>query len=587
MDKQSIFKPKYWLSQSKKILSSAFERFPLSLAFFLAFATLLIIEINLPYERVRELRELYNRLYGSFALGSILSMATKVLIERLKKGKVEELIANLAVLALTFIFFQFLLPEYNTITAIRLGFSIAALLLAFIFIPYFLKRENFEIYVAELITIVATTIFFSVILGLGVTALIFAIKSLLIESLSNDFYAYTWIITGFAFAPSYFFYALPKHDKKLTRENFANVIKAALIYLVLPLLSAYTVVLYLYFARIILTWHWPSGIVSYLVVSYTAIGIVSIFLAWPFRDNKWVDMFIKVYTKAIFPLLAMMFIAIYLRINQYGITENRYFIVLIGLWATFAMIFLNIDKGKKNIILVVSLALALILASYGPLSATSMTIRSQNNRFEDLLIENSMLDGSRLVPSSSIDNKSRQDIASIIDHFFYNYGFEKLDYLPNDFSFDRFEATLGFSRYDISQPDRQYFSFYTNFESLVIGDYDLLIPIDYYRSGTNYNTKPIVYQGDFYNIRYNDFAMSVYKNEEELVTMYLDDQAKLLGEGSKEVREPVNQEDLIFMAENDSVMIKAVYTHLHGSYAEDLSTIRDVSINGYLLIQIK
>ncbi len=587
MNKSNIFKPRYWLSHTKKVLTSALERFPLSIAFFLAFAILLIYQINLPFERVREYREVLNRLFGSIAFGAALSMAVKVLLERLDKGEKEGFIAGFLVIFTSVLFYLFLLPEFNTITVIRLIFSIVALLLAFIFIPYFLKRDNFESYVAHLISVVATTAFFSIVLGLGVTALIFAIRSLLIENLSYNYFAYTWIITGFVFAPTYFFYALPKHDEVLDKNNIATPLRAALIYLVLPLLGAYTVVLYLYFARILLTWNWPSGIVSYLVSSYAAIGIVAVFLSWPFKDNKWVDTFIKVYTKAIFPLLAMMFVAIYLRINQHGITENRYFIVAIGLWATFAIAFINLDKGKRNIILVTSLAAVLILTSYGPLSATSLTIRSQNSRFEELLLKNDMLENNEIIPNPNVSETSKRNIISIIEHFHYNYGTERLLYFPDEYSINELREILGFDRFEISDPSKQYFSYFTILEPFEITGYDLLIPLEYYR-GTEEYIREIEYNENTYIIKIDDNQLIISANDNILITISLYDHAIYLNESYSETpRERVSAVDLAFEHENENVKVKIVYNSFHGAFYDDLITIREIGFTGNVLLDIK
>jgi len=57
----------------------------------------------------------------------------------------------------------------------------------------------------------------------------------------------------------------------------------------------------------------------------------------------------------ILPLLAMMFIAMGIRINAYGITENRYFVLAAGLWVTGSMLYLIISKEPRNVYLPASL----------------------------------------------------------------------------------------------------------------------------------------------------------------------------------------------------------------------------------------
>lgn len=591
MERSKLFQPRYWLSQTIKIFKTALERFPLAIAFFTAFAVLLIYDTAVPYDQLKDYRDVINRIYGTLTIGITLSMATKVLLERLKKGLKEGFFTAILVILVTIAYFYFLLPQFTLVTTTRLILTNAALLLAFLFIPYLVTRENFEIYITNLISKVAITIFFMVILGLGVTALIFAIKALLIENLSSDFYTYTWIITAFIFAPTYFFYSLPKYNYKMTKEDFATPIKVALIYLVLPLLTAYTVVLYLYFARIIILWDWPSGIVSYLVSSYAAVGLVATFLVWPFRkENKWVDLFTKVFTKVVYPLLVMMFIAIYLRINQYGFTENRYFIVAIGLWATFAMSFINFDKGRRNTVLVVSLALTLIIASYGPISATSVAIRSQSNRFESILSRNEMLTNNEIVPNSDIPKKDKRELVNIMRYFNYEHELNYLTYLPNDFTLEKTESIFGFPDYgwdDTPRPDTNYFSFNANLAPFTLDEYQLMIPFMQYRYSEPYLSEPLSFMEKDYSLKAFENTIKVYQGEEVVLDIDLTTHAASMIEKFGLDKYDMSGVDMSFVAENELVKVKVVYIYLSGNFKPNTELIETINSEGYLLINIK
>ena len=586
---RKLINPKLWIKNIRKIISTALERFPLTISFLVALAVLLIYDVTMSYDYLREYRDVLDRLYATLTIGITFSMAAKVLLERLNKGEKEGFFAGIFVVAFSIIYFFFLIPEINIITMIRVFFTNAIFLLSFLFIPYLTDRKNFEIYIADLMAKAAVAVFFMVVLGAGVSALIFSIEALLIENLSEDFYVYTWIITVFVFAPTYFFYSMPKYGDELTKNDFAKPIKVALIYLVLPLLTAYTVVLYLYFARILITWDWPSGIVSYLVSSYAAIGLVSIFLVWPFKnENKWVDSFIKVYTKVIYPLLAMMFIAIYLRINQYGFTENRYFIVAIGSWATFAITFINIDKGKRNTILVASLALTLLIAAYGPLSATSVAIRSQNNRFESILERNNMIENGEVLPNSDISDKDKREIVNIINYFQYDYGTEYLKYVPENYDTKMTEQIFGFPHYgwDIQKPVNTYFSFNGRLDSFILTDYELMIPIMHYRYGDPFISEEILYEDNIYFIQSMENKISLYQNEEILIGLDLIPQAESLIEKYGMNKYDLTSEDLSFEVSNELVSIKIIYKNLSGSFGEQGENIIEINAEGYILVDI-
>ena len=56
------------------------------------------------------------------------------------------------------------------------------------------------------------------------------------------------------------------------------------------------------------------------------------------------------------PLVTLLFVAIFRRINEYGITEKRYFIVVIAVWILAMIIYMLFSKTKKNRVFPLSLA---------------------------------------------------------------------------------------------------------------------------------------------------------------------------------------------------------------------------------------
>jgi len=54
--------------------------------------------------------------------------------------------------------------------------------------------------------------------------------------------------------------------------------------------------------------------------------------------------------KAIIPLLLVMFVCVGIRVNAYGVTENRYFAIALGVWVLVVMVYLALT-GQKIVIL--------------------------------------------------------------------------------------------------------------------------------------------------------------------------------------------------------------------------------------------
>ena len=383
-------------------------------------------------------------------------------------------------------YYQFFFPNTDQTAMIRLLMVFSSLLISFLFIPYLPQKEHFEIYITRIITGLATTAFFTIALGLGVMAILFAVKSLLYAGMSDNLYVDTWVLAWFVFAPLHFLYELPVMEDRLETDDFNRVIRVMLLYIALPVITIYTLVLYLYFGKIVITQVWPKGIVSYLVVSYTAVGIAAIFLVAPFRRQiKWVNLFTVVFSKSIFPLLVMMFISIYMRINQFGFTENRYFILAIGIWSALIMVYLNFNKGQRLIVLPMALALICFLTVVGPWNCFAVSINSQSQRFYQIAAKYEMIQNGVVSQKNlSVSKADQQEISGVLRYFNQSHQLKDLTYLPAGFTMDKMEAVFGFPEaYPVDYGRQNYFSYYwQNGPPQIISGYDLFFLVEGLRS---------------------------------------------------------------------------------------------------------
>ena len=193
--------------------------------------------------------------------------------------------------------------------------------------------------------------------------------------------------------------------------------------------------------KIVYTHHWPLGWVSYLVLGFSVAGILSFLLIHPIRNeegNKWVLTFSRFFYFAIFPLLILLFMAIQRRISDYGITELRYFVLILALWLLFIAIYFLVSKQKNIKIIPQSLCVLAFLCSFGQWGAFSVSLSSQTNHFERLMEKNKLLISGKLYKATkTVSFKERQQISSITDYliskqgieFFQPYYFQNLDSL--------------------------------------------------------------------------------------------------------------------------------------------------------------
>jgi hypothetical protein len=269
----------------------------------------------------------------TLALGIPLSLCIRLILERMGEvSAYKPFIYYGAGSAALVLYYLLLLPSLDMVSVTGyIGASII-LYLAFLFILFIKKREGYELYITRILTVFFSTVLYSIVLFLGLAAILFTIDKLLAVAVDSKIYYYTWLLVVFLFAPSYFLAGVPRRDCQYKEGGYPKLLKILLMYIVMPLLSVYTIILYIYFIKIIVTWQWPVGLVSHLVLWYLVITEAVLLFITPMGDkSKWAGKFLLWMPRVIIPILIMMFVSMGIRINAYGVTESRYFVLALGL----------------------------------------------------------------------------------------------------------------------------------------------------------------------------------------------------------------------------------------------------------------
>lgn len=232
-------------------------------------------------------------------------------------------------------------------------------------------------------------------------------------------YAYAWYLLAGVLNTFIFLAGIPKDIAQLESDtSYPKGLKAFTQFVLLPLVTLYLLILYIYFAEIIIFWNLPKGYVSYLVISFSVLGILSLLLIYPLREmeeNKWIKIFSRWFYVALYPLIVLLGVSIYHRISEYGITEHRYFILVLAIWLVFIAAYFLLGK-KQNIKLVpITLFILAIITSAGPLGAFSVSHHCQKNRLEKLLVANGYLVNGKIGRTTkNVPDSVRQNIQSIV-----------------------------------------------------------------------------------------------------------------------------------------------------------------------------
>ncbi len=563
-------------------LALSLKRFPEALALALAIVVILIfINHNHPQE------DTLSKVAMVLALGIPLSLCIRMLEERNLLSKVTGIIFHVLGAVGLVLYYHFFLPDLGMVAVSRYIAITIALYLLFLVIPYWGRREGFEIYVIKLFTGFIVTYFYSLILFLGLVAILFTVNTLFSAGISNEVYFDLFFIVGGIFAPAYFLSGVPAYGVVYGVNEYPKFLKVLLLYIVMPLLTVYTGILYVYFIKILVTRYWPAGIVSHLVLWYSFITIAVIFLIFLLQERSlWARTFSVFLPKLILPLLTMMFFAIGIRINAYGFTENRYFVLAGGIWATGSMLYYAFKKHPRHIKVLVAAALIAVLAVTGPWSCYEVSKYSQNLQFEKLLVSNNMLINGKIVPSSTISVEDRVSISSIIQYFDRKHSLSELKLLPPDFTLEQMKEVFGFEL--TYSPRIQYFYHHVVEEGklLDVRDYDYYLPSTSFlnqRANTSVNNR-----GENLSISFahESGLLKISKQDRLIYEKDLKEVALAIHEANRGA-DGLNLEDMTVVEENEHLKILVQFLHISGTEENEAGEPRIDWLDFSLLLKVK
>ena len=234
------------------------------------------------------------------------------------------------------------------------------------------------------------------ILFVGLALALLALDKLFGVPIAPDGYARLWFTLVFVFGIWFFLGGVPRDLDALERApQYPAAVKVLAQNILMPLVTLYLVILTVYFVKVVATWTWPTGWIGWLASSVSVAGIFTIVLLQPIAqqpDEKWVGVFTRSFWFGILPAVVMLWLALYQRIRQYGLTEPRYFLLVLSVWLGAAALFFGVTRSRRIRLIPISLILLTLLDFAGPWSSHEVARRSQLSRLETLLRRNGVLD---------------------------------------------------------------------------------------------------------------------------------------------------------------------------------------------------
>ena len=549
-------------------IHNSFKRFPITMLSSITLMILLIRLNELSQLAESEIQISIGKMSMAVALFAILSLCIGLFVEdRYPKKTMATWMFYVAGAAFAFLYRVYFLEAMTTISAIRYTALMLFLAAAFFYLPRLRKPSHYEIYVIKVFNGALTTWIYSVVLYVGISAILFTINTLFDLNIPGKYFYYSFLFVAFIFAVATFLARIPETNESHDNFDYSKALKVLLLYIVIPLITIYTLILYVYFAKILITWEWPQGLVSHLVLWYTTVTVGVIFLITPIlKENPFGNLFKIWFPKVILPIMAMMFVSIGLRINQYGFTENRYFVVLLGIWVTLIMIYFSFSKPLRNIFIPITLSIFILVSAFGPLSSYSVSINSQTNRFVAILEENDMINNGQIVAKTTLPQRDRREISNILSYFQNTHELNKLKILPDDFELRNMKEVFGFEYAPEYPPiPGDYFNYYLDLTAHPLD----IQGFDYYFIINSWSGQSRVI--DRYRVEYTpqNQVLKVFEDSIEILSVELRPVIEEIHRANYTPAQPDKTENISVAAmtvqgENSNIRYRITFTAIYG-----------------------
>jgi len=424
----SIFNIKGLFTKSLQI----FKRFP-----FVFIASFIVLAIDVYFKQFDDtsMIGMYLILHNIYLI-SLLGIAVFIPIHLVKNIISYRLYLFILLLAFVgLVLYYFTLPNNTDIfnqlsVALKHGFLILFFLLAIFWVPFIksdISNNDYWQYVKQIIFAYLMTLLFTIIVIAGVDSAISAIDTLFKLDIQSVIYGQVNAFILGIFSVGFFLSQIPLNPELIKQSTNQPKSEYFFTKWILTSLSViYFVILYVYTFKVLINSNLPKGILASMIVTFSFVAIITYLFWTPYITNI-TNKFRKWLWIAIFLQTIMLFVAIFTRVSQYAWTENRYMIVVLGIWlACNSLYFLFFKKAKFKWIFI-SLSILVGISQIGILSSHNISKISQTNQLQKMVFDLKQFKNPNDVPY-----KLHYKISSITEYLYKYYGKEAIeDALPN------------------------------------------------------------------------------------------------------------------------------------------------------------
>ena len=424
-------------------VSYAMQRFPTTiiLLFFLA------IVFSIDVAQANPSASLYIAM-RTIIFGVFLSLALHAASEKPKRCKgmmYLPFILIVPVLALVYFLKIFSLHKTGSVDVLRL------VIVSFIFLIFFLWIQALRFHVdfgdvfMAFFKAIFTTAFFVGIAWGGLSLILTAVDQLLIhvpENLFGYLSVWSWVF----FAPILLISLLPLWDGSRQGEadkqsHCPNFLRILLLYVVIPLIMVYSVVLLMYLAKSF-SGNQDQNLLESLILSY-CIAVIAAYILTGKLEGKILPVYRLIFPKIMGVVALYQVVVSASHIRDEGIMYGRYFVLVFCVFSVVAAILMSVLPIRRTVLLAIVLTGFAAICVIPPLDAFSISGISQSRLAKEILTRNNMLVSGEIVPNDSLGDSDNRILTASMMNLCELGQQSRIDGLSDNFTMSNYNEVFG------------------------------------------------------------------------------------------------------------------------------------------------
>jgi hypothetical protein len=575
--------------------AAAFKRFPFTLTWAIASTVIVVILIE---KDINYLFDENNRLLLVLILGISWLIGAQFYIEQFKRAK--QLWWIKIIVALAVIGVYFLLPSNDSESIgptpyIRWGLFFITGHLSLFFAPFLTTwhPKAYWNYLSNMIIAIGRSILFSGVLYLGLTLALLAIRYLFNFDIDDIRYGQLFVVCLGIVNTWVYLSDFPKEIQHSIHMHFNKATEVFVKFILIPLASLYIIILYAYALKIVLNWELPKGWVSYLISALAGLILMIQLIIHPIRithESRLIRRFQPLFYWLFIPLLLLLYVAIYKRVSDYGITEARYFLILLAAFITGTMLYLIFSRKQQLRFLPMGLACLALLGSFGFWGAFSVSEWSQKKQFNEVYTAFAKADTNTITREqadrfvSIVKYLNERDVLHTTEAFI---GYNPKEVFPDASSWnmgDEMLKKLGITRLSNSS-NYSTKNFNVDASKPIMIEGFTWMNTMYLNANTSNQDNSHILHGYRFSIHTENNEIQISKNQQTVLNLPLAPLRKRLYQRKDGATYNIAPEAMMIEGENDSILVKIYFEQL--TFSNNNNTYELESSRARALLNVK